>query len=258
MKRLMVATLGAFALAIAAITASAVVTDQDVAVLRAADPPPNGVFVDSLDLSRAAIRRPRAARGQPTPPPPLTFALGGDAYPHAVPLQANADLAIDLKGQALRFLSMVGIDDERKAGVGSVIFGVWVDGKKIVESGLMRAGDAPKPISVDLAGAKRLVLAVSDGGDGTRDDSADWGGALILMAQGAGVRPETTAVPVPGPRVRRWAADLWREEPAAGPHAGSEVRDHQRGAETGGEDHRVAHRDRPEREGDRRVDDRRR
>src|SRR3989442_14695202 len=113
--------------------------------LQGADAPPNGVWVDSLDLSKAMIRRPRAPRGQTTPPAPLVFKLGGVVYQHAVPLQSNADLAIDLDGQAVRFISMVGIDDDRQAGQGSVTFAVWVDGKKAADSGVIKGGDAPKP-----------------------------------------------------------------------------------------------------------------
>ena len=98
-------------------------------VFRATDAPTNAVWVDGLDLSRAPIRRPRAQRGQP-PPAPLKLNLGGVEYPHGVPLQVNADLVIDLRGGAKRFGSMVGIDDERKNGQGSVTFDVWVDGKQ--------------------------------------------------------------------------------------------------------------------------------
>jgi len=185
---------------------------QDAAALQKADPPANGVWVDSLDLSKAQIRRPRAGRGQPVPaqpgqatpparantpatPTPLTFSLGGAVYPHAVPLMSDADLAIDLKGSATRFASMVGIDDMSRAGQGSVIFGIWVDGKKVADSGLMRGGDAPKLLSADLSGAKRLVLSVIDGNDGTGGDNADWGGAVILMAPGS-PKPEVIPFPV--------------------------------------------------------------
>jgi alpha-galactosidase len=57
----------------------------------------------------------------------------------------------------------------------------------------MRGGDAPKMLAADLTGAKKLVLAVIDGNDGTGNDSADWGGALITMAPGAQERPEFLA-----------------------------------------------------------------
>ena len=169
---------------------------QDAQALRAADAPAGAVWIDSLDLSKAAVRRPRGQRGQA--PVPLKFALGGVEYPHALPLQVNADLAIDLKGGATRFVSMVGVDDVPKGGQGSVTFDVWVDGKKAAESGLMKSGDAPKLLSVDLAGARQLILAVGDGGDSPREDTADWGGAMIVLAQAAQSRPEVIVVP-PGP-----------------------------------------------------------
>jgi alpha-galactosidase len=175
---------------------------QEAALLQSVVPPANGVWLDSLDLSGAALRRPRRVRGQSTPPPPLVLSLGGVVYPHGVPLQVNADLVVDLKGQAVRFLALVGIDDERAQGQGSVIFDVWVDGTKRADSGVMRSGEAPKPLSVDLTGARRLVLAVADAGDGTRDDSAIWGGALIMMRAGSGARPETMILPeAPAPQI---------------------------------------------------------
>ncbi len=174
----------------------AVVAAQDVPVYQRADAPSGSVWVDRLDLSKSAIRRPRAGRGQPTPPPPLVFALGGATYLHAVPLSSDADLTIDLKGSATKFSAIVGIDDAVKAPAGSVIFGVWVDGKQVADTGVMRGGDAPKLVSADLTGAKRLVLAVIDANDGTGGDTADWGGAMISLVPGTQATPE---VIVPSP-----------------------------------------------------------
>ena len=200
MKRVIIATLIAVG-SVCVCVASGLKADttQDPFVLQAADSPPNGVWVDSLDLSKTMIRRPRAPRGQTTPPAPLVFKLGGVIYQHAVPLQSNADLAIDLDGQAVRFTSMVGIDDDRQPGQGSVTFEVWVDGKKVADSGLMKGGDAPKSLSVDLTGARRMILAVGDGGDGIQNDSADWGGALIVMAQSTSPRPRVVELPADPP-----------------------------------------------------------
>jgi alpha-galactosidase len=145
---------------------------QDAAVLQRADPPENGIWVDSLDLSKSALRRPRMPQGQTTPSPPLTYALGGVTYPHAVPLLSDGDLAIEVGGAAMKFMAMVGIDDSVKDGPGSVIFGVWVDGKKVLDSGVMHGRDAPKPVSIDLTGVQRLVLATIDANNGTQGDSA--------------------------------------------------------------------------------------
>jgi len=82
---------------------------QEAAALQKIDAPPNGVWVDSLDLSRAPIRRPSAPRGAPrgTPPVPVNIVLGGVEYAHGVPIAANTgangDINIDLHGGAVRF-----------------------------------------------------------------------------------------------------------------------------------------------------------
>ena len=162
--------------------------------MRQVDAPANGIWIDSLDLRQVPTRpvgrgRGAGARGAApaTPPAPPVYALGGVTYPHTVTLQSDRDFAIDLKGQAVRFASMVGIDDAVGVGRGSVIFGVWVDGRKVADSGLMKGGDAPKLVTAQLSGARRLVLAVIDGNDGTAGDNANWGGALITMV------PDTAA-----------------------------------------------------------------
>jgi alpha-galactosidase len=208
MKTVRIAIAAIAAAGLAAMVGTSFVRAQDAAALQQKDPPPDGVWISSLDLSKVALRQPGRGRGaagggQPaTPPPPATYLLGGVIYPNAVPLVSDRDMTIDLKGQALRFASMVGIDDSVGAGRGSVIFGVWVDGKKVGDSGVMKGGDVPKLMSADLKGARRLVLAVIDGNDGTGGDSANWGGALITMAAGTQERPAVVAPPVgPAPPI---------------------------------------------------------
>jgi alpha-galactosidase len=187
---------------------------QEQAALQGADPPAGAIWVDSLDLSRAPIRRPRGGgpgRGaQPAatpapPPPPLTYRVGGVTYPHGVGINVNADVAIDLKGAATKFIAMVGLDETPAPGrggtptpppaTGSVTFDVWVDGKHLGDSGVMKRGDAPKLMSVDLRGANRLFLAVHDAGDGPQGDTASWAGAMLMLAEGAQSRPEVMTLP---------------------------------------------------------------
>ena len=211
MKRLVTAAVAAaLVFGVAAVSLPARQT-QEVELLRLADPPPNGIWVDTLDMSRIAATVIRVPRGRgagparapagappgavapPAPAAPPVYALGGVTYLHAVPMQSDRDLSIDLKGQAVRFASMVGIDSAVAAGRGSVIFGVWVDGRKVADSGILRGGDAPKLVTADLKGARKLTLAVIDANDGTGSDTANWGGALLTMAANATVRPEILA-----------------------------------------------------------------
>ena len=156
--------------------------------LQAADAPAGALWVETLDLKNMPPPNTwsKARAGQSQGGKPLT--LGGVVYPHGIGAQAPTVLNIDLKGAATRFQSVVGVDDE---GIhGEVVFSVWVDGKKMADSGVIRHGDAPQTFSVDLTGAHHLRLEVSDNGD-PWDDHADWAGALLTLAPGATAKPES-------------------------------------------------------------------
>jgi alpha-galactosidase len=170
---------------------------QDNDILRATNPPANGIWVDSLDLNKIGPSWLRARAGKSVRNNPLS--LNGVVYPHGIGSIAMSELTIDLKGEAIRFLSMVGVDDGRKNGVGSVNFEVWLDGKKVADSGIVRSGEPPKLMSVDLTGARHMTLFVDNAGDGGRDDDADWAGAAIILAPGAKAQPETFKLPVEPP-----------------------------------------------------------
>jgi alpha-galactosidase len=175
---------------------------QDAVALQRAEAPPNGVWLDTLDMRGIQLRPgPRGQRGQPAPP--RVFTLGGVTYPHAVPLRVDADMTVDIGGGATRFMSVIGIEDGAQASgqanaappPGSVVFGVWTDGKKAFESEVMTRGDAPKLVSIDLTGVKTLVLATVDANDGTAGDNALWAGALILSAAGGQAQPQVKVRP---------------------------------------------------------------
>jgi alpha-galactosidase len=170
---------------------------QDNDTLRATNPPADGIWVDGLDLNKIGPSWLRARAGKSVRNNLLS--LNGVVYPHGIGSIAMSELTIDLKGEAIRFLSMVGVDDGRKNGVGSVNFEVWLDGKKVADSGIVRSGEPPKLMSVDLTGARHMTLFVDNAGDGGRDDDADWAGAAIILAPGAKAQPETFKLPVEPP-----------------------------------------------------------
>jgi alpha-galactosidase len=180
-------------------------------VLTAETAPANALWLDSLDLSKMVQRRgtPRVGKsgsGRGNNPPPLS--LGGTVYAHGIgPLSIN-ELIVDLKGEATRFVTMIGIDDAAASGQGSVTYEIWVDNRKAFISDVIKAGDAPQPVDVDLAGARFLELVINDGGDVSTGDYADWAGALIYMKPGSEVRPESWTFPseAPPPIASGWPA----------------------------------------------------
>ena len=174
--------------------------------------PANAIWLDGLDLSKMVQRRgtPRAGRSgagrRGGEPPPLS--LGGVVYPHGIGTLSINELVVDLKGQATRFESMIGIDDAAVPGQGSVVYEIWVDDRKAFVSDIIRAGDPPERVSVDLTGATFLELLIDDGGDVSTGDYADWAGALIHLKDGATGMPESWTFPSepPPPIASGWPA----------------------------------------------------
>ena len=111
------------------------------------------------------------------------LSIGKQIFEHGIGTPAASMAEVDLAGTATRFVAAVGVDDMAGLiGVAPVIFQVWVDNVKKASFGLMRCGDAPKVLTVDLRGAKRMKLEVTDGGDEPACDLADWGGAVVYDA----------------------------------------------------------------------------
>jgi alpha-galactosidase len=106
--------------------------------------------------------------------------LGGKTYAHGIGTHAVSALNLKLD-EAESFDSVVGVDDDAN-GKGSVEFVVAVNGVTRWHSGKMRGGEAPKNVHVDLAGAKTLSLRVTDAGDGTYFDHADWADARVTTS----------------------------------------------------------------------------
>jgi alpha-galactosidase len=203
---------------VAALTATAWSSSQQAelrSAMTATDAPASAIWLDSLDLSKMVQRRqtPRAGqtlargrgrgagaagaaqpqgRGTAAATTPIT--LDGIAYPHGIGTLSINELIVDLKGQATRFVSMVGLDD-LAVGEASVSVEVWVDNRRKFESGVLHAGDPPKFVDIDLTGARFLELSIDDGGDTSNGDYADWGGSIIYLRAGATAKPESWTFP---------------------------------------------------------------
>lgn len=221
------AIVGLFALGNAAVEARR--DQQELEMLRGEMAPPNAVWIDSLDLSKMVQRRqtPRAGRslaggrgggraagaGQPAGPTGAPITLGGVTYAHGIGTLSINELIIDLKGQATRFLAMVGLNDTASKQ-GSVTVEVWLDNKKVLISDVLRVGSPPLKVDVDLTGARFLELLIDDGNDVSTGDNADWAGGLIFLKPTATARPESWSFPSePAPPI----ASGWPAAPRINP-----------------------------------------
>ena len=85
-----------------------------------------------------------------------------------------------------RFSASVGVDhnDRTRGGKGSVVFVVLADAHERYRSEVLRGGQEPKVVDVDLGGALVLDLQVGDAGDGPACDHADWAEAKITTRDG--------------------------------------------------------------------------
>ena len=72
---------------------------------------------------------------------------------------------------------------------------MFVDVKPLAETSILRGGDQPQFLSIDLAGAKQLRLTAGETGEGIYNGHADWGGALLILKPDAKAKPQTVDLP---------------------------------------------------------------
>lgn len=103
--------------------------------------------------------------------------VGGRLYDKGLGMHSRSRVIYDLPDGAARFEAEVAVDDAAD-GRGSVIFRVFTgdgDGfQPALETPVVRGGDSPRAISVDLKGAKQVALVVEYADRGDERDHADW------------------------------------------------------------------------------------
>lgn len=168
-----------------------------LALLAAKTVPAETIWLDELKLSNATQgwgepHKNKSVEGRP-------LSIGGQKFERGFGTHAESRLRINLAGGAQSFSASVGVDDEvDKNPASSVEFFVIGDDKELWNSGVMRAGDAPKSCTVDLSGVKQLTLKVGDAGNGADYDHADWADAKFEMVTG---KPVTLSLEDPLPVV---------------------------------------------------------
>ena len=109
--------------------------------------------------------------------------LRGRRYAKGMGVHAPNQLVYDIQPEHKRFVALAGVDEqlvESNNGTNlamhpSVVFRIFIDGKFVTESPVMRIQVEPWRFSVPIpAGAKIISLAVTDAGNGNREDLANW------------------------------------------------------------------------------------
>jgi alpha-galactosidase len=153
------------------------------------------VPLSKLNLKLMSTGWDRPVAGKSIEKKPLQ--IGGKQFADGVGTHAPSAMLVQLDGKGKRFAAQVGVDSEVGKS-GSVEFKVWGDGKLLASSGVVKGGEAAKPLDVDLTGVKTMKLEVSDAGDDKNYDHADWGDARISMEGGKPVAvPDGTFIEVP-------------------------------------------------------------
>jgi hypothetical protein len=139
-------------------------------------PPVKDAWLTDLEPLRASQEYGSLKKNRSCDDNALTIA--GTKFERGLGTHARSEIVYDASGYRL-FEAQVGVDAE-KSGAGTCTFEVWVDGKRVYDSGKMTGNDAAKRVSVPLDRARELRLVVTDAGDGITCDHADWCDARLL------------------------------------------------------------------------------
>ncbi len=129
-----------------------------------------GVSLHELKPVKAQVGWSRAAWNvlPPSKLGPQPFFANPDSTRRFIFTHAPAVLTYDLGGQWNKFKAVVGLPS---GSLGSVCFSVWLDGKEMAKTAVLRTGNSAT-LEADVKGGKMLEIRVDDGGDG---NPADWG-----------------------------------------------------------------------------------
>jgi hypothetical protein len=171
------------------------------ASLRAADAPQGESLSDALSDRIVSVSQgwgelgtnaSAAQEGQK----PLALRIKDKEYKQGLGHHANGEIVVNLGRQFKTFQTDVGVQWQGGNTPASVVFQVFVDGKKVFDSGVMHENDAPRPVSVSVEGANELRLVVTDAGDGIGYDAVDWAEARLVRDPAAPPEPADMSIDV--------------------------------------------------------------
>ncbi len=106
--------------------------------------------------------------------------VGGETFSNGIGVQAASRLEYRIGDTWTRFEAKAGVDEEAGKGRGAVIFRVYVDGTKVAESPVLKAGDPPHLFQVPLKGHRNLALETVTNEVTGKELPADWCDAYLV------------------------------------------------------------------------------
>ncbi|MFI5386426.1 MAG: NPCBM/NEW2 domain-containing protein [Fimbriimonadales bacterium] len=114
--------------------------------------------------------------------------IGDRKFAHGLGTHADSSITFYVAGRVARLQSWIGIDAEMaKYPQASVVFQIFLDGRKAFDSGVMGPSDPAKQVDLDVSKTVELRLVVTDAGDGVNCDHADWADLRLLTSSQTGV-----------------------------------------------------------------------
>jgi hypothetical protein len=117
-------------------------------------------------------RRDQSAAGRP-------LSIAGKSFDKGIGVHSYSRLTYELGGQYAKFLTLVGLDASAPQSA-ACAWKVSVDGKEAA-SGIAKPNEPPKPLKLELNGAKELELLCDYGpDDDDSGDHLDWANARMI------------------------------------------------------------------------------
>jgi hypothetical protein len=121
-----------------------------------------------------------------------TIRLRGIEYQNGMGVHAPCQLMYAIQPSYQRFVALAGVDENilrtangsNLARYPSVVFKVFLDGKEVSSSPVMRISAEPWRFDVAIPpGSRILSLVATDAGDGNKEDLANWADAGFVTAK---------------------------------------------------------------------------
>lgn len=118
--------------------------------------------------------------------------INRQTYERGLGVHAPCELVYELKPEYQRFVGLAGVDEylisrgngSNLAKYPSVIFKVFIDGREVAASPVMRILSPAWRFNVPIpANSRNLSVIAMDAGDGSREDYADWANAGFIIGR---------------------------------------------------------------------------